>query len=161
MAYLLLPAPPARKGMWPPPHLLPLMSLAHSLLPPLEKAGSLLLMMPLQRQHRPPTNQQGYPKTPSFPNEPGSVSEDPILPQPISRSAGVWQDLSSHSFVFGYKNRHDHAPRVGSPWLSASRPTVRTVSLASINLSFLHLGLNLENCFSTHMPGPQLPTTGL
>ena len=46
------------------------------------------------------------------------------------------------------KNGQDHT-RVGSPWLSGCRPTVLITSLASINLSFLHLGLNLENSFFT------------
>ena len=48
----------------------------------------------------------------------------------------------------GYKNRHNHTPRVSSPCSAESRPTGLTLSLASINLPFLHLALSLENSFS-------------
>ena len=83
----------------------------------------------------PPTNKQVYWKTPSFPNQ--------STGQQVYGKTSLLAPLS-----LGYKNSHDHAPGVSSPWLSGSWPTVLTASLASINLSFLHLALNLENSFS-------------
>ena len=82
----------------------------------------------IQRPHSSPANQQitGYGKT--TPHTPLSL---------------------------GSKKRYDHVPRVGPPRLSGIQPTVLTVSLASLNLSFLHLGLNTENSFSTHVQKPQ------
>ena len=65
------------------------------------------------------------------------------------------KNSSLSSLPLGYKNRHNHGSRVGSPWLS-QLTTVLTASLASINTScLLHLALNLENSFSD----PQTTTT--
>ena len=71
------PTPPTRKGMWPTPH------------------------PTLQGQHKLPPNQQVYPKTPSFPNQPASVSEDPVLPQPIIRSQVYDKTTPRTPFIFG------------------------------------------------------------
>ena len=90
------------------------------------------------------------------PNQPASVSEDPILPQPIRVSQQVYSKTTPHiPLSLGSKSRLDHEPRVGSPWVSGSWPTVLQMSFPLINLSFLHLGLNLENSFCIHVQRPQ------
>ena len=66
-----------------------------------------------------PTNHQVYPKTPLSPTS-----------QQVSRC--IIRPLLS----LGYKNRHDHAPGVGSPRSSGSCPAMLAAPLISINSSF-------------------------
>ena len=79
---------------------------AYSFLPLLGKVGGLLLTPPLQGPCKPPTNQQVYHKTPSFP----------------SQSADQWGILRP-LLSLGYKNRHDH---VTTCWVLAL-PTCQEV----------------------------------
>ena len=93
------------------------------------------------------------------------LSRGLICPQPTSRctlrpplsptNRQVSRFIKRPLLSQGYKNRQGHTPGVSSPWSAGSWPTVLTVFLASINLSFLHFGLNPENSFSTHVQRPQ------
>ena len=62
--------------------------------------------------YRAPTNQQIYSKTPH-----------------LNQSADKQVPHKTYSLSLGYKNRQDHAPMVGSPCSSRSRPTVLAMSL--------------------------------
>ena len=73
LAYFFLP--PTRKGMWPTPYP-----------PPKGNICSQPTSKCIRGPHSSPTNEEVYPK---------------VLPQPISRSTGVYQDHSSYSFVSG------------------------------------------------------------
>lgn len=77
--------PPTREGMWPSPYPGPI------------------------GQHRPPNNQQVYPKTPPFPSRPAGQQ---VCGKPTPHS----------SLSPGCKHRHTPAPRVGSPCRSEVCP---------------------------------------
>ena len=133
--------PPTRKGMWPTPHLLPFINLAYSFPPPTRKGTcSPLLTRPLWRQHVPPTNQQVYPKTPSFPNQLAAQQ--------------VCGKTPPHSPLFGLKKQTRPCAQSRLS-LIIGKSAHYGNSVASVNLSFLHLGLNPENSFSTHVLFPQ------
>ena len=81
-----------RKGMW--PTLYPTPTGGNICSQPTSKC--------IRRPHPSPTNQQVYQKTPSFPNQ--------------SAGQQVYGKISpSTPLSLGYKNRHNYAPRVGSP----------------------------------------------
>ena len=90
----------------------------------------------------PPTRRGSWPTPHSaslgplyIPKQPKSVSQDPIFPLPISRSAGVFRDLSSPRVIKTHMPTHINR-YVSFPWSSGSQPVALTASLVSINSTF-------------------------
>ena len=65
--------------------------------------------------------QQVYQKTPSFPNQSAGQQVQGKTTSPLS------------PLPLGCNNRHDHAPRVRSPWLLGNHPAMLAASLIEVN----------------------------